>query len=269
VADTGGGSPYLRIFLSQTRAQAQYRASFWMDVVGSVVIGSMDLLSVVVLFQAGTRVAGFTTAEALLSATIANAGFALADLAVGNIDRVRSLVRTGRLDAVLLRPLGVFRQLVVMDFAPRRAGRLAVSVILLPVAASWARVQWTPSALTAVLLAVLGGALLFAAIFTASCTVAFWWIESGQFGNSFTYGGRDFASYPISVYGGFFRRIFAFGLGLGFAGYYPALVVLDRPDPLGAPAWFGFATPVVGAVACAVAALFWRAGIRRYRGTGS
>jgi ABC-2 type transport system permease protein len=99
--------------------------------------------------------------------------------------------------------------------------------------------------------------------------VAFWWIDSGEFGSSFTYGGRDFAAYPITVYGSVFRRIFAFGFGLGFAGYYPALLLLDRPDPLGGPAWFGWLTPAVGLAACGPAALLWRAGVRRYRSTGS
>jgi ABC-2 type transport system permease protein len=156
-----------------------------------------------------------------------------------------------------------------MDFQPRRAGRLAVALTLLPVAAAWSGVHWTAARLAVVLLAVLGGGLLFGAIFTGTGTVAFWWIDSGEFGNSFTYGGRDFAAYPIGVYGSVFRRIFAYGLGLGFAGYFPALLLLGRPDPLGAPAWFGWMTPVVGVAACAVATLLWRAGIRRYRSTGS
>ena len=261
--------PYLRLFASQVRGQAQYRASLWLDLVGSFLIGLLDLSGVVVLFRAGGRVAGFTTAEALLVAALATIGFALADLVVGNMDTIRNLVRTGRMDAVLLRPLGAFGQLVAMDFQPRRAGRLAVALTLLPLAAAWAGVHWTPARLAVALLAILGGSLLFGAIFTGTGTVAFWWIDSGEFGNSFTYGGRDFAAYPVGVYGSVFRRIFAYGLGLGFAGYYPALLLLGRPDPLGAPAWFAWLTPAVGLAACAAAALLWRAGIRRYRSTGS
>lgn len=262
-------APYLRLFAAQTRAQAQYRLSFWLDVLGSVVIGLLDLAAVVVLFQAGGRVAGFTTAEAMLVAAVSTVGFATADLVVGNMDTIRNLVRTGRMDAVLLRPLGALGQLVATEFAPRRAGRLLVAVVLVPVAAVWSGVGWTPARAACLGLAALGGALLFGAIFTGAGTVAFWWIESGEFSNSFTYGGRDFAMFPITVYGPVFRNFFAFGLGLGFTGYYPALVLLGRPDPLGAPAWFGWLTLPVGMAGCAVAALLWRAGVRRYRSTGS
>lgn len=262
-------APYFRLFAAQARAQAQYRTSFWLDLVGSVVIGALDLAAVVVLFQAGGVVAGFTTAEALLIASVATVGFAVADLVVGNMDTIRNLVRTGRMDAVLLRPLGALGQLVATEFAPRRAGRLLVAVVLVPVAAAWAGVHWTPTAAVCLLLAMVGGSLLFSAIFIGTGTVAFWWIESGEFGNSFTYGGRDFASFPITVYGPAFRNLFAFGLGLGFTGYYPTLVLLGRPDPLGAPSWFGWLSVPVGTVACGLAALLWRAGVRRYRSTGS
>jgi len=113
------------------------------------------------------------------------------------------------------------------------------------------------------------GAVFFGAIFVLSASLAFWWVDSGQLGHSFTYGGRDFSTFPVGIYGSVFRRIFAYGFGLGFAGYYPALLVLGRADPLGAPDWFGWLTPAVGLLACLVAALLWRTGIRRYRSTGS
>ena len=34
---------YLRLFAAQTRGQAQYRSSFWIEVVGSVVVGAMGI----------------------------------------------------------------------------------------------------------------------------------------------------------------------------------------------------------------------------------
>ena len=73
---------------------------------------------------------------------------------------------------------------------------------------------------------VLAGAALFGSIFVATSTVAFWWIESGELGNVVTYGGRDFTSYPTAIYGGWFRRIFGFFLGLGFVAYYPTLFLM-------------------------------------------
>ena len=103
----------------------------------------------------------------------------------------------------------------------------------------------------------------------ATSTVAFWWIESGELGNAVTYGGRDFTSYPTAIYGGWFRRIFGFFLGLGFVAYYPTLVLLDLPDPVGLPRWAGWVSLLAAPVAMGAAALVWRTGVRHYRSTGS
>ena len=94
-------------------------------------------------------------------------------------------------------------------------------------------------------------------------------IDSGELGSAFTYGGRDFASYPVPVYSGWFRAVFAYARGFGFVAYQPALALLGRADPLGLPAWAGFISPVVALVAAGAAAVVWRAGIRHYRSTGS
>ena len=40
-------------------------------------------------------------------------------------------------------------------------------------------------------------------------------------------------------------------------------------DPLGAPGWVAWGTPVVAVLAAGVAAAVWRIGIRHYRSTGS
>jgi len=113
------------------------------------------------------------------------------------------------------------------------------------------------------------GAVFFMGLFVGGATVAFYWIESGEFANAFTYGGREFTTYPMSVYGKLFRRIFGYGLGFAFVSYYPTLVILGRSDPLGSPAWLGWCTPAAAAASAGIAFLLWRTGIRHYRSTGS
>jgi ABC-2 type transport system permease protein len=178
-------------------------------------------------------------------------------------------VRQGLLDAILVRPLSPLGQLLALDFTVRRVTRLAVALAVLLVALARVEVAWTPARIGLIPVAVLAGALFFCAVFVGTASIAFWWIDSGEFAASFTYGGRDFTSYPMTVYSGFFRWAFAYSLGFAFVGYYPALALLGRDDPLGAPAWVAWGTPVVALVAAAVAAALWRVGVRHYRSTGS
>jgi ABC-2 type transport system permease protein len=165
--------------------------------------------------------------------------------------------------------MGVLAQLAAMDVAGRRVGRVAFGVVIVAVAAVVAGVPPTPARLALLVITPLAGAAIFGALFVATAAVAFWWIEAGEIANGVTYGGLTFTQAPITVYGAMFRRLFAYGVGFAFVAYYPALVLLGRPDPLGAPAMLGYAAPVVALAAALLAGGVWRAGVRQYRSTGS
>jgi viologen exporter family transport system permease protein len=253
----------------QLRSVLSYRASFLVEVVTNIGGTALDVLAVVVIFSTGKVVAGFTLPEAVLIVSLASSGFVVADFAVGNIDRLKTYVRTGAMDAVLVRPLGAMAQLLLMDLPMRKLLRLVMGVSVLAVAVRVNDIDWTPARVALLVVAPIAGAMFFGAIFVLSASLAFWWVDSGELGSAFTYGGRDFASYPVPVYSGWFRAFFAYALGFGFVAYQPALALLGRADPLGLPAWAGFISPVVALIAAGAAAVMWRAGIRHYRSTGS
>lgn len=261
--------PYLALLRGQVSAQASYRISFAIDLGTNMVATVLDVLTVLVLFQVTRTLGGFTVREAMVMVGLTALSFAAADLTVGNIERVKLYVNTGRMDAVLVRPLGVLPQLLLMDIPVRKVSRSVFGAAVLGVALASAGIDWTAARVALVVFALLGGVLFFAAIFVATASVAFWWIESGEMGNAFTYGGREFTTYPINIYSGWFRRVFAYGLGFGFVSYYPALALLGRADPLGLPGWVGYAAPGVSVVIAAGAAAVWRVGVRHYRSTGS
>jgi len=56
---------------------------------------------------------------------------------------------------------------------------------------------------------------------------------------------------------------------MAFVNYYPALWLLDKPDPLGLPAWLAFLSPVVCLLVFAVGVRMWWIGVRHYQSTGS
>jgi ABC-2 type transport system permease protein len=262
-------NPYLHLLRAQLRSQASYRMSFAIDVVTNAVVLGVDLLALLVIFRVTPALGGFPVRQAVFLFALANSAFALADLAVGSIERIRHYVRTGLLDGILVRPMGVLPQLLALDVGLHRVGRFLTAAGLLGVATALVDIDWTPARAGLLALAPLAGAVVFGAIFVASATVAFWWIESGELANSVTYGGRDFTGYPITVYGRWFRRVFAYALGFGFVAYYPALALLGRPDPLGLPAWVGWTSPLVAVTAAGAACVVWRVAIRHYRSTGS
>lgn len=260
---------YAKLIGAQGRGQASYRMSFFLDLVGTTVVMGADLIAILVIFSRAPSLAGFSLKETIVLFGLAASAFSLADLLVGNIEKIRTYVRLGTLDTVMIRPLSVLGQLLVLDVGFRRIGRIFYASVMLGIALWVAGVHWTPAKVALLVVAPLAGACFFCGWFIATSTVAFWWIESGEIANSFTYGGRDFTSYPITVYSGWFRKIFAFGLGFAFVAYYPGLALLGKADPLGGPAWLGWLSPLVSAAVLGLSALIWRFGVRHYRSTGS
>ena len=260
---------YTALAAAQVRSAAAYRASFLVELFGNVGTTVLDVLTVLVLFRATPAVGGFSLREAVLIVGLSSAGFALADFTVGNVDRLKTYVRAGTLDAVLVRPLAALPQLLLMDIPVRKALRVVFGFTVLGLAVAANDLDWTAARVLLLVLTPLAAAAFFGAIFVLSASLAFWWVDSGEIGSAFTYGGRDFTAYPISVYGSWFRNLFAYALGFGFIAYQPALALLGRADPLGLPAWTGFLSPLVALGAAAIAAVAWRTGLRRYRSTGS
>lgn len=254
---------------AQIRSQAQYRTSFSLDLVGQTMFTVLDFTTILVLFRVTSALGGFDLLQVLLISALAGLSFSLADLAVGNVERVKFYVRTGLLDAMLIRPRRVLPQLLAIDFQLRRVGRVLFAIAVLVTVLALSDLEWTWWRILLVVATPLLGAVFFAGLFVVTASVAFWWIDSGEFANAFTYGGRDFTMYPITVFHGAFRHVFAFGIGFGFVAYYPALAILGVPDPLGMPSWFAAGGAVVAVVAAAAASLVWRTGIRHYKGTGS
>src|SRR5438132_14266158 len=191
---------YSRLVGAQVRSQAQYRASLAVGVAGSVLFGVLDIVSVVVLFRVTPTLGGFGFAEVFLMTALASCAFATADLVVGNVERLRQYVRSGLFDALLVRPLSSLAQLVAMDVATRRVGRVAFGVAMLILAAANAPVELTPARLVPLTVTPIAGAVIFGAVFVATATVAFWWLESGEIANGLTYGGPKFTKYHITNY---------------------------------------------------------------------
>ena len=56
---------------------------------------------------------------------------------------------------------------------------------------------------------------------------------------------------------------------IGTVTYFPVVHVLDRPDPLGAPAVVAWLGPIAGFIFLILVAGLWQLGVRRYTSTGS
>ncbi len=260
---------YRRIIASRVRSQLAYPVSFALDCVAQALGQALELVVILVVFGRVQSLGGFERDEVLLMYGLAGIAFGLADLAVGQLDDLPRWIRTGEFDVLLARPLGALAQLATSDLQLRRLGRVAVGLAVLVVVVTGAGVAPTPLNLALLVVTPLVGTVVISAIWVATCAVSFWVVEGREVANAFTYGSSLTTSYPVTVFGPWLRRVFCFAVPSAFVAYFPALALLDRPDPLGLPHALRYASPLVAVVAVGVAALVWRTAVRRYQGAGS
>ncbi len=246
---------YVRLVSARVRAQWQYRASFALDVVGVFLVTFLDFMAILVIFDNVPQLAGWSVQEVALLYGIAGVSFSIAELAVGHLDLLPQLIRDGNFDLVLVRPRSSLLQVIVSDFRLDQFGRLLQSTVVLVYAVVALDIGWTADRVAMIVVAVLAGAAIFAAIWVAGITIVFWAVEGRESVNSFTDGGNFLSEYPIDVYAKWLQRFVTFVVPIAFVAYFPASYVLDKPDPLGAPDWVPFASPAVALVAAVGAGL--------------
>ncbi len=261
---------YMRLSWGRVRSQLQYRTSFVLYIVGSFVLTVGDFLVIWVIFQHLPLLAGWSLGEVAFLYGTSYVAFKTTDMVLGHLDQLPEMIRTGTLDTLLTRPLGSLFQVITADFALRHVGSIAQGIVVLAYAVSVVDIPWDAARVGMLAVMLLSGSAIFASVWVVGAATSFWTTGSGlEVLNTFTYGGNQLTSYPLNIYAGWLRRLLAFVVPLGFVNYFPALYILDRPDPLGAPTALRFLSPFVAAAMVLVARALWGLGVRHYRSTGS
>jgi ABC-2 type transport system permease protein len=260
---------YVKLIGARVRAQMQYRVSFVLMCISSATMTFIEFAAIVVLFSRVPRLAGWSLWEVALLYAIAETSFATAELAGSAFDDFQRRVAEGTFDRVLTRPLGAFFQVLADELALRRLGRAVQGGFVLTLALANLDLVWTADRIVVLVVALLSGVAIFFSIFVLAAAFCFWSVEGKEATHVFSYGGVTLADYPMDIYADWLRRFATFVLPLAFVSYYPALYLLDRPDPLGLPDWMRVLSPLAAVVLAGLAYVGWSLGVRHYQSTGS
>jgi ABC-2 type transport system permease protein len=249
------------------RSSMEYPLSFWTMTVGGVLATGIDFIGIWVMFSHLSSYGGFGLREMGFLYGTSGLAIGLADLFVGNVERIGQQVRLGRLDAMMTRPVPLLVQVCADQFQLRRVSRVVQAGAVLGWA-SWT-VDWTPLRVLVLVGMTVSGGVIFFCLFVSFSCVQFWTSDASEFANAFTYGGCTVLQYPLSVFPRQVALGLTFLLPIAFANWYPSLYILGRHDASSLPRWLEFASPIAAAALVAIAAVVWRGGVRHYTSTGS
>jgi len=262
---------YVRLVGAGLRGQMQYRTSFLLETV-AVFIGTLtDFVAILILFGRFAHIGGWSMPEVALLYGMVAVSFSMAQFVGSGFEEFDDVVRKGTFDQVLVKPLGATFQIVATQLPLRRLGRFLQGAMILVLSLYWLDVgsRWGVGRFLFFGWTLFGGALFFQGLFFLRAATCFWSVESLEVTNMLTYGGHEMASYPMHIFGTWLRRVFIYFVPLAFVNYFPALYLLDKPDPLGGPPVLAFLAVPICAGACLVGFAIWSLGVRHYQSTGS
>ena len=251
------------------RSQLQYRASVAMASAGIFLVTAIEFVAVWALFDRVGQIRGWRLPEIALLYGMISITWSVCDAIGRGFDAFGATVKAGDFDRILLRPRSTVLQLLGQELTLRRVGRLSQGLAILGYAAFAGTIDWTLA--RAVLLAgsIACGVCAFLGLLVLQATSAFWTVDKLEVWNAFTYGGVTMSQYPLPIYRSWFRAVFTYVIPLACVNYFPAVAILGRPEPLGAPPIVGWIAPLAGPAFLAISLQIWRIGVRHYRSTGS
>ena len=262
---------YFRLVAVQIRSQLQYPASFVFDLITNFANLIVYFLSLALIFDRFKAIGGWTLGEVAFLWGLVEISFGFMDMIFSGFDpdTFSQLVRLGQFDQLLLRPISISLQVLGAKFVLRRWGRILQGCIIFLASLTLLTVHWTAAKVLYLPLVIFSMILFFGAMYIIGATLIFWTVQPIEAVNIFTYGGTEMIAYPMHIYPDWMRRFFTYVIPAIFMNYYPALYLLDKPDPFGMPVFVRFLAPVAGLGLLAAALLFWQYGLRHYESTGS
>lgn len=255
---------YRKILVQDIKSKMSYRADFIISMIGMLATNILQAVGFWLVFQKFPSVQGWTYNEMLFLYGFSLLAATPAQCLFDNNWSLRHHVYTGDFIKYCFRPINLFFYYMSEVFDIKGLGQFAFGVVA--VVYSWNKLGLTVSVLSILLflVAVISASLFVVAILNIAASACFWIINS-FFALSLSNTIRDFAKYPITIFGKLLRAFFTFVIPVAFMAYYPSLVV-TRPDEIN---WIVWSTPAFGVLFFYISYKIWMKGAMSYNGTGS
>lgn len=264
-------SLYLRLLRIQIRSQMQFRSSFLLDILSTMIVTITSFGTLALVLEKFGNVGGWKLPEIAFLMGIVEIAFSIMDMVFSGFDPqdFGRQVRLGLLDQMLLRPTSITLQILGSRFILRRLGRILQGSAIFTYALFTLNIHWNLVKVLYLPVILLSTICFFGGLFIIGSTISFWTLESIEAMNIFTYGGNEMMSYPMHIYQDWLRKFFTYLLPSIFIIYYPALYYMDKPDPFNMPAFAPFLSPIIGLGVFLVSLRFWNFGLKHYQSSGS
>ncbi|MBI4604944.1 MAG: ABC-2 family transporter protein [Planctomycetes bacterium] len=251
--------------VQMAKTRLEYRGDLVVECAASLLSQACGLAVVGIIFESVPLLRGWSRPEVFFIYGFALTAQALFEaVADGFYWFADKYVIRGELDRILLRPANPLFQVLLENLSFEFLADLALGLSILGLASAALERSPGPGDWALLLVMVPSAVLVLSGLFLALASVSFW-AEDKVGVLPPVYNLMAFGRYPLTIYHPALRALLSWVLPYGFVAFYPSTGFLGRAE-LSAYFW---GTPAAGLVTFAVGYQVFRAGLRRYRSTGS
>jgi ABC-2 type transport system permease protein len=258
----------LRITTVNFRARLAYRGDFITALAMGLAWQTSVLVFATVLLTRFPGLGGWTSGGVLLIVAIRLLSHGGMVLVFNPLIQLPYIVQQGLLDGYLIRPMPVYRQVLLSQFPLNALGDSFSALLLFAFAVARVHLHWTPLMALYLVAAVLGGVFTEAAVQTAVSVLNFRYTVPFAVFMWFDRMIATFGNYPFSIFPLAARTVLTYVLPVAFVAYLPAAVLTGRVASTGVPAGLAYASPAAGPLLYILARYAWYRALRRYESVG-
>ncbi len=255
---------YLMIILQDIKGKMSYRADFIISNIGMILTNMAGFMAFWIIFQNFPSINGWTFHQMLYMYGFSLMALTPVQCLFDNNWQLRMNVYTGDFIKYCFRPINVFFYYISEVFDMKGLGQLAFGTVTVVYAWHHLRLPVTVGILLLFVFELIFASLFMIALMNIAAATNFWLMGS-TFIMIFAFNFKDYARYPITIFGPVFRFIFTFIIPIAFLAYYPCMPFLRQEAiPL-----LTYTLPLFGIVFFYISYKVWMKGARGYSGTGS
>ena len=261
---------YLRFVIVYMKGKLEYHFALLLELIANTILIGIFFAGFWVIFYNFESIAGWSKYEVLFMFTTSWLAYSFSCFFFWSPMRdIGELVRTGKFDLYLTRPISPFVYLVLQQFQYTFLPRLFFSVAFWIYSMKKLQIDWTWERVAFYFVSIIAAFVIFSSITVITGTISFWTIKSEEIVSLLTdnnYGLKNFCDYPIQIYGKGMQVLLTFVVPYAFTGYYPVAMLLGKnvPNP-----YVGNLSPVIAMVIGVISYCLWHIGLKRYNSTGA
>jgi ABC-2 type transport system permease protein len=256
---------YLKLQLIQLRTAVEYRADFWIGIIGASLMNGAGLVFVVALFGQIDDIAGWSAWEVAILYGLALIPRGLTELFCDGPWTLRMMLNQGEFDRLLVRPTSPALQTATQLASIHGVGQLTLGGTAFWLGANRTDLDWTLWKAGFFLVILVSSWIMLCAINFLVNLIGFW-EPSTQSAIPTAYTMLiDFAKFPLDIYSNAIKVLITVVAPYAFISYFPAIVLLDKKSSW---RWLGLAPPLVALIVVVLTSWLWGKALNRYQGVG-